>query len=236
MVTKTIFYIFLIISTSTLAQSGDFARNYFIFPSEMDKYEFRQMTFITLSKLPEDFIEETNTLIYLPILSHRGKLGLPSNIQIYGGFNTNIISNHAALGARWIWKNKYFSMSLGNDFAFWLGLLDGYSFASRIYGVNDYPSIAIGRKFDGFSVTLKGEASLSVSLIKYSDNIRVEVEKNFLNSLSVGLFIEQPLWRDNVVLLGFKGRFARFYYPVWLAFPTFARFNFISEAVMGIAF
>ena len=58
----------------------------------------------------------------------------------------------------------------------------------------------------------------------------------FLAGASGMLLIEQPLWKDNIVSLGIKIHYTKFYYPSWAVYPTWNRFNFIPEVIIGINF
>lgn len=230
-----ILMLLLFTNNNVFSQKKALVDNSFIYPSKMDLGEFKSMFFLTLSKLPEDFIEETNTLVYSPLFSYEAKVGLPHDFYVHSGFTTNIISNHISIGLNWIWSKGDLSVSVGDNFSFWVGLLNGFDFASRTYGAIHYPNITIGLKQKDFVLSIRGEASLNLTLMQFVDDIEVEIDKNILNGYTLGAYVEQPLWKDNIVTLGFRANFSRFYYPVWLAYPTFTRFNFIAEAVIGVS-
>ena len=44
--------------------------------------------------------------------------------------------------------------------------------------------------------------------------------------------LEQPLWKDNFLVLGIRSTFLKYYYPLWAAFSTFDRTYFIPEATI----
>jgi hypothetical protein len=46
--------------------------------------------------------------------------------------------------------------------------------------------------------------------------------------------LEQPLWNDNYVTLGIRVNHVKFFYPTWLLFPTFNRYYYIPELILGI--
>ncbi|NOY05283.1 MAG: hypothetical protein GXO82_01400, partial [Chlorobi bacterium] len=122
---------------------------------------------------------------------------------------------------------------VGDDVAYILGEMHDFDFASTAKGWINHPHAEVGFAFDKFMLTVMGEATFITSFRQFADDVEVSSDRNFLSSYSLGVFIEQPLWKDNYVTLGAKATFAKFYYPAWAAFPTWNRFHFMPEVIIG---
>jgi hypothetical protein len=53
------------------------------------------------------------------------------------------------------------------------------------------------------------------------------------DGVSLGFYIEQRLWKENVIVLGMKFTVSKFYYPAWMAFTRFNRCLLIADTVLG---
>lgn len=205
----------------------------FYYPSVMNSGAFKSDIQLTLAKLPEDVVEEVSSLIYAPILSYHALLGMPYGFSLQGSVSSNYITYHFSAGPKWNYRSGRFSFAIGYDVALWFGEINDFDFASKVRGWMNYPNIAVGFAFNRFTLSVKGEATLITSFHQFAEDIEVKSDLNNLGGYSIGAYLEQPLWKDNYLALGFKANFSRFYYPAWAAFPTWDRFNFVPEIIVG---
>lgn len=222
-----------VLSIFTLcAQDMAIGKNSFYLPHSLKSGEIIQNIGLSSAKLPEDVIE-TDDAFLAPLLAYRIKVGLVDNILAEGSFESNIVSFNFSSGFKWNQRFGRFSLSAGTDISFWFGKLNSYGFDTKIDGWNLSPNMSIGYEFPNFSVSLKSELMLILTQSTRNGDIKTNNFFHTLAGYSVGFYIEQPLWKDNFVVIGFKSNYARFYYPLWAGFSTFDRFFFIPEFIFG---
>ncbi len=225
--------LFLLISFRTTPQSLDLRRNTFHLPSAMKTGEVVHTIGLATAGLPEDVIETVDAF-RAPLLAYRAKVGLPFNLSTTGGIESNIITWHFSAGLNWSHEFGELGVSAGADVAFWFGWLDQEGFDTRVNGWQLYPNISIGYTFPRFSVTVRSELMIPFKQSTRIGDIVTSERSRRVEGWSVGIYIEQPLWKDNYAVIGFKSNFTKFYYPMWAGFSTFDRFFYIPEFIIGL--
>ena len=233
LITITIFFL-LIAFMQTPAQYDFFREKSFICPSTLEFGKTQNLISLTLAKLPEDAVEEASAYIYAPLINYDIYYGMPFGFSLHGNFTTNWITFHLAAGPVWTIQYNRLSLALGYDVAYVYGRLFKFGFNSEIQGWINYPNITLGIAFNKFTISVKSEAVFLTSVNQFNDDIEIGTDKNRISGVSLGVFIEQPLWKDNFITLGFKGNYTRLYYPAWAVFPTWDRYNFIPEVIIGL--
>lgn len=227
--------LFFFISSEAIHSQGNFiTSNSFLFPDTLHFAEFKDQITMYLAKLPEDIVEEVSADIYAPFFAYQTKFGLIYGFSLNGSVSTNIITRNFQLGLQWNLRLNRFALSLGYDAAYMYGKLNGFGFDNKVSGWLFYPNISLGAAFDKFTLTVKGELSTIPKLTQTADDIVTTTDRKFLSGGSIGFYIEQPLWKDNFVILGVRANYVRYYFPAWATFPTWDRFHFIPEAVIGL--
>ncbi|NWF88391.1 MAG: hypothetical protein HXY50_02910 [Ignavibacteriaceae bacterium] len=215
-------------------QNNFIISNSFLFPDTLDLGTYKDQITMYLAKLPEDIVEEVSADIYAPFFAYQAKIGLFWGFSVNGCVSTNIITRNFQLGLQWSLRFGRFALSLGYDAAFMNGKLTGFGFDNRVKGWLFYPNVSAGAAFDKFTLTVKGELATIPTLTQTADDIVTTTNRKFLSGGSLGVYIEQPLWKDNFVILGVRANYIRYYFPAWATFPTWDRFHFIPEAVIGL--
>jgi len=232
-----IIFIFIFLTVSSFSQDESLEFNYFIYPQQVERATFKHCLSIYAAKLPEDVVEEASNWIFAPVFSYSVKYGVSDNFSLTGGIKSNIITQHFSTGIRWIHRWKKLAVSLGYDGAYFFGYLDNFGFDSKINGWFTYPNITIGYQFTGFTLAMRIEALILMSLNETIDNLQVIHDiGDYIgdyDGISVGFYIEQPFWKKTVVGLGMKFTISKFYYPAWMAFTRFDRPLLIAETVLG---
>jgi hypothetical protein len=226
---KPILILFFILQCGLFAQD----KNYFIYPQHLQFEKYKSTIGLGLADLPEDQVEEASTFIRGPIFHYQALYGLPSNFQIYGAAYTNLVTFHFSLGPKWHYQWDEFAFGLGYDIAYWFGELNSFGYNSKVKGWIHYPNLTIGYNFDNFSISIKSELIIQTARHDKSDDVEVKSDFNTFSGITVGFYIEQPLWKDNYIFLGLKMNYTKFYYPIWAAFPTFDRYFYIPEFTIG---
>lgn len=228
------FILFTCTPQKIYGQSNFIISNSFLFPDTLDLGTYKDQITMYLAKLPEDIVEEVSADIYAPFFAYQAKFGLIYGFSLNGSVSTNIITRNFQLGLQWSLRFSRFALSLGYDASYMYGKLKGFGFDNKVKGWLFYPNISVGAAFDKFTLTVKGELSTIPKLTQTADDIVTTTDRKFLSGGSVGFYIEQPLWKDNFVILGVRANYIRYYFPAWATFPTRDRFHFIPEAVIGL--
>ncbi len=223
----------LLISSRATPQSLDLRRSTFHLPSTMRVGEVVHTIGLTTAGLPEDVIETVDAF-RAPLIAYRAKAGLPFNLNTTGGIESNIITWHFSAGLNWSHEFGELGVSAGADVAFWFGWLDQEGFDTRMNGWQLYPNLSIGYTFPRFSVTVRTELMIPFKQSTRTGDVIVSEKSRRVEGWSVGIYIEQPLWKDNYAVIGFKSNFTKFYYPMWAGFSTFDRFFYIPEFIIGL--
>lgn len=205
----------------------------FHYPVELRTHEFRSSLDINFARAPQDILEEAS-FIRAPLPTWDMRYGLPYSFQLTGAITSIVITNHIALGASWVYAFDRLHCEVGYRLAYWFGFMSVEGFDNTANGWINYPGLAVGYDFGSFAVTLRGELNIVTSLSTYAGDLEMSTNNNFYNGGSIALLLEQPLWKDNYVTLGFRVNHVKFFYPTWLLFPTFNRYYYIPEIIMGI--
>ena len=224
--------VIFLLTERSFAQNLNIKDNSFYYPHSLEFNEVIQTLGLSSAKLPEDVVE-TDDIFRAPLFSYRIKYGLPLNFVSEAGLETNILTYHFSLGTQWNLEFGKLSMSLGGDIAYWIGGLNQFGFDTKINGWHLYPNLSVGYAFPNFSVSVKSEALFILDQSTRNGDIEVSSNYDTFSGYAFGIYIEQPLWKDNFVVVGFKSNFTKFYYPMWATFSTFDRFFYISEFVFS---
>lgn len=236
---KSVLRFFILILTcpisTLLAQELNFNDNTFFYPHTYNSGQIISSLGVAAAKLPEDVVE-TDDVFRAPLFSYRMKYGLPENFLAEGSIETNIVTFNFMLGPQWHYMLDKLAFSIGTDLSFYFGKLEQFGFDTKFNGWALYPNISAGYKFNKFTISVKSE--LVFNLAEQSKNGDSEIENNldFFNGWTIGFYLEQPLWKDNYVVLGVRSTFLKFYYPMWAAFSTFDRAFYIPEATFTFIF
>ena len=226
---------FLIVLTffpNIAAQNLDIRKNSFYFPHNIGSIKYLHTAGIKSANLPEDIVESDDNF-RAPLIFYDFKFGLLNEFSFDGGIETNFITVQFKLGPKWSHELGKFTFSLGGNAAYYAGALNQFDFKTQIYGWLVYPNLTIGYEFPRFSVSLESELILAIDQTSKTGDVEVANNVKTLSGFSVTAYIEQPLWKDNFLVIGLKANFTKFYYPIWASFSTFDRLYFIPEVIFS---
>ncbi|MBP9123452.1 MAG: hypothetical protein IT278_07945 [Ignavibacteriaceae bacterium] len=213
-------------------QNSTITDNTFYLPRSLKSGEVTHNIGLSSTKLPEDVIETDDSFLS-PLFTYRLKVGILDNLLAEGSFESNIVTFSFASGLKWNHNFGDIRLSVGTDVAFWFGRLKSYGFDTGIDGWNLSPNITLGYTFPNFSVSIKSEVMLILTQSTRNGDVHTLNTYRTMAGYSLAAYIEQPLWKKNFVVIGFKANYARFYYPLWAGFSTFDRFFFLPEFVFS---
>ncbi|HEX2607865.1 MAG TPA: hypothetical protein VHK91_10815 [Flavisolibacter sp.] len=205
---------------------------YLFFPYPLDKNWHVSLGF-TLTTMPEDITEEVQ--IRAPAGDFHVLRKLGKGFYLDGRVNFQVLQNHISIGPRWAKVlNDRFSVSVGDDMAWWFGNLNVSGFNTKAHGWLNYPNASIGYRFKKqVLMTLKGEASITLSDESRVGEQLLENNRTRFNGVGGTILIEQPFYKNKSIILGFKGQYTNFYWQTWPLFETFDRTIFYPEIIVG---
>ena len=216
-------------SLDTFCQQLNFNDHTFYYPHSYQSGLMISSLGLSMAKLPEDVVE-TDDVFRGPLFSYQLKYGLPDNFVAEGGVTTNIVTFQFALGPKWNYQVDRTGISVGADIAYYFGKLEQFGFDTKFTGWTLYPNISAGYKFNKFAISVKSELVLNFGGTSKNGDLEIENDLDFFNGWTLGIYVEQPLWNDQFVVIGVRSTFLTFYYPMWAAFSTFDRTFYIPEA------
>jgi len=187
---------------------------------------------LSSANLPEDIVESDDAF-RAPLIMYKMKYGLPANFLLEGSFTTNIITVYFSVSPKCTYEFGRLTLSIGTEGAYYTGKFDQSDFKSTIEGWHIYPNLTLGFTFPNFSVSVKSEALLILDQSARTGNIETTSSFKTFSGYSFTTYLEQPLWKDNFFVIGFKANYVRFFYPMWITFSTFDRFFFIPEVIFS---
>lgn len=209
----------------------DIAEASIYFPHRCKPKELRMEVAMSQLKLPFDWLE---TAIQAPLFQFHVNYGLPKGFALDSRFSTLFVSNQISLGPRWNFRKENVSFNLGYDIAYTFGFLNQFGFASSAQSWINYPNASVGWKFKDVTFTLKGElVVVTYFSTKQGDN-EIATDRNFNNGYTVGLYMEQRIHKNKVLVLGLKNSYAKYHFMAWPAFSTFNRYYNIPEFYIGL--
>lgn len=231
------YFLFSLISIFGLTQKSyaqlDVVKGSFFHPSIMNSKEFKHEFSFLLATLPEDAIEEASAWIYAPLFTYSAKYGLPEGFNLNGYFSTNIITYQFRTGPQWGYNFGKVTAAVGFDVAYWFGQLQSFGFDSKVHGWQGYPHLDLGIAFKNFTLTFRGELYYILSMTQKADDLETSFSSNKFAASSFAILIEQPLWSDNYLTIGVNFNYTKAYWPAWAVFPSWDRYFFIPEVLIG---
>jgi hypothetical protein len=209
----------------------DITKNTFIFPHVWKPGSLKAAVGLSSTKFPLDFVESA---LRIPLLDASATIGLPKGLDFSLNANSIYIANQLRAGLHWNREGKVFATKLGYDAGFIFGALSQFGFDNRTSAWAHYPNFSIGFKARDVAITLKAEANIITYINTTAGGIKVSELTDFYNGGSVGVYLEQRLWRNHVMIVGCRDVYVKYYYPVWPAFSEFNRRYHNLEFFLGL--
>ncbi len=230
--------VFIPILFTTPAHSQDipaFHQKFVSFPYPMDR-RWKASLGLSITTLAEDITEEQH--LRVPCGEFRLLRKMSHNSYLEGRANFQGFQNLVSVGPKWAFPiNDRFSMSLGDDVAFWFGFITLEGFKSTGHGFQNYPNVSLGYRLNhGILVTLKQEALMNLSFKAKTGNTPVTADYRLFSGTAFTATLEQPFYGKKSLSLGFRFIYTDFFWQTWALFPTFDRNIFYPQLLIGFIF
>lgn len=182
-------------------------------------------------KLPMDI---TETSLQIPLINVHMILGLPWHFCLVGDITTIVVSNQLSFGLRVGSGFINFAFNAGWDFAWVYGQFRPAGFDNVTKAWLHYPNVSLGYKLKKMAFTFKVEA-VYIAMIQQligktaATGLVLTNYKNYLNGFTYAFYLEQRLWKNNILIFGLKYSNVKYFWPTWMLFSTFDRFYHIPE-------
>ncbi|MCX6251684.1 MAG: hypothetical protein NTX61_13145 [Bacteroidetes bacterium] len=214
------------INAQAKLDSFDIVSKSMFFPHIYKPAEVRFSAGFSMVRLPYDWVE---TAIEAPVVDLRMNLGLPAGFSILGDINTLIVSNQFMVGPRWNMRHHNFSMNIAYDVAFVYGYMTILGFDNTVKAWVHYPNLSLGYSVNDLLFTLKIEIPVLTKFSVRAGGNEIIRTKDMIDGLTVGIYVEQRLWKKMGFVTGIKDNYLKFYWPAWPVFTTFSRRYHIPE-------
>jgi hypothetical protein len=199
----------------------------------MQQRKWHSSAGLTLTWMPTNITEDVQ--VVAPAGDFHVLRKLFKGFYLDGRVNFQFVQNQFALGARWAYAiDENLSVSVGDDFAWWFGILNIEGFHTKAEGWMNYPSLSLGYQFNKqVLLTLKGEAIFN---LYYRSNVGNELTDYNINKFSgwaCTIALEQPFYHRTNFILAFKGQYTNFFYQTWSLYPSFTKKLFYPEIIIG---
>jgi hypothetical protein len=231
------FTIVLLLWCSCLSMAQEFTdtlqnpRMYFPYP--MGERHWRTSIGLVFTTTPQDITEEVR--VRVPAGDLHLLRNLNSHFYLDGQLKFQVIQNHLSVGIRWAHPiSPRFSISVGNDFGFWFGILKLEAFNNRGYGWLTYPNISLGYRFrKDVLLTFKTEAIYNLHYSSYAGGQEISYDRNKLSGVGFSWVVEQPFYKKTHVTLGIRALYTDFNWQFWSLHATFDRRIFYPQFIFG---
>lgn len=169
-----------------------------------------------------------------PLFHFHAIYGLPKGFSLDSRFSSLFVSNQLSLGGRWNKQFHKFSFNVGYDLAFMWGYFYQEGFATTVTSWVHTPNASVGFRYKDITFTLKYEYFVVEALSSKQGDQHMVVEETFGNGGCLGLYMEQRVHNDKVLVLGIKVSFVKHNFLAWPAFTSFNRLYTIPEFYVGL--
>ena len=206
---------------------------YIWFPHPMEKNWQSSIGFLSTT-LPRDIAEEIHFRVPAGQFHAIKKIG--DKMYLDGRVNIQVLQNLISAGPRWATKlNDRISMSLGNDVAYWFGIINLESIKTKGHGIQNYPSISFGYRFNkAILLSAKAESIMNLVIKTYAGDREVATDYRLFSGSSYTIALEQPFFGKKSLTLGFRGIYTNFYWQTWTLFESFDRNIFFPQLIVGL--
>jgi hypothetical protein len=204
------------------------------FPQAPLPGEWRLSLGAVFTSTPPELTEEIR--LTLPAVDFNIQKGISRQFFLNGRVQTQFLQSNVALGARWAKpiNNRWF-VSVGDDFAGWLGTLQIKDvFDSEAYGLQNFPNASLGYRLTReLQISAKAEAILDVYYRSSAGGLSVVTPGWRGNGFAFTFMLEQPFYKQQHVSIGLRAAYSRFNWQFWSLYSTFDRSLFYPQLIFN---
>jgi hypothetical protein len=206
--------------------------SYFL-PQPLRAGKYYQSFSILYVVVPRDW---TTEILKAPMFSFSGKYTLPYGFNVQASLATLFISYRLNLGPFWNYSIDKFHFGLGYQVAGNYGFLNQFGFNTTVAIWEQQPSVSAGYSFKKTAVTVRGDLYYTNSINETQGGHTVSYLTSALNGYSIMATLEQRLWKNRLMSVGFKLNDIRYHIVAWPAFPVNLYRYWVPEFHLGISF
>ncbi len=228
----------VVLPSITFGQSNDttgfdISKAAYFLPARTPSGKFQHAFSLTHNFLPADW---TLMAVNAPMFNYQARYGLPAGFQIDGFVSTIFVSNRILVGPRWTFSSNNWHMGLSYHQGYNFGFLNDFGFHVTVTAWSHIPGFAVGYSFNKTSLTLKASAEYLGNFSYYSGDNVIENSNFKLNGTTVGLILEQRLWKNRIFSLAFEMNHVNFVMQAWPAFPINNKTYYVPSVTWGLVF
>lgn len=204
------------------------------FPQAPVPGQWRKAVGVVFTTTPPELTEEVR--VSVPAIDFHIQRGLTKHLFLTSRLQTQFVQSNIGLGIRWATPlSNQFYLSAGYDVTGWLGALQIKDvFNSEAYGIETFPNISLGYKLTrDLRITTKVEAIVDLYYRSKVGSLAVVYNRRTINGVAFSFMLEQPLYKRQHVLLGFRAAYSNFNWQLWSLFDTFDRNLFYPQLIFG---
>jgi len=201
------------------------------FPQRVPEKAYWQSAGLTAVAPPVEITEEMQ--VRWPAFDYHALYGIPYGFSLDGRAAVQVLQNRVSVGPRWTSSAGPVAFSLGWDVAYWFGILTVSGFDSKAHGWEGSPNVSLGYRFGDIAATFKVEALMDYSFSSSQGDLEVTSHSTWFSGMGYSFVLEQPFYGQHYLTLGFRAMYTKFYWETWPLFPTFDRYLFFPEIIVG---
>ena len=204
------------------------------FPQAPLPHTWRKSIGAVFTTTPPELTEEIR--VSVPAIDVNVQWGLTKKLFITSRLQTQIIQSNLGIGLRWATPlTERLFLSAGYDVTGWVGALAIKDvFDSKAYGVQSFPNVSVGYKLTrDLRITARGEAIIDIYYKSQVGSLDVVYNRRVINGVAFGFILEQPLYHQQHVSVGFRAAYSNFNWQLWSLFDTFDRNLFYPQIIFG---
>jgi len=205
--------------------------NCFKLPNPRKSFNLQSFASVSFVRLPYDWYETENSTTMLNLAS---KYSLPLNLNIKGDITVSLNSAILKIGPEVNFRLNSFFFGVGINGAYSYYRKSKYESQLETYGWSVFPNVAVAYQINDVAITIVAEYDFSITSTTASEEVEIYLKKRRLVGKSLGIFVEQRLSKNRVMLLGFVNNFHKSYFTTWSAQVSTSRFYYIPQIYIGI--
>lgn len=183
---------------------------------------------LSVATFPRMLVEEE--VNQSPLVDARAVVGLPWNFTATAHVSTNFyIANQLSVGLRYGAELGPVAVGLGDEMAYWFGAFALSGFDNHVSGWINYPYISASVDAGDVLIGARLELIYQLRFSQFAGDLEVSNNRDRLHGGSFGVYLEQPLWKNQHAMLGAKITSTDFFYQSWMAFNTLRRRQLYPE-------
>lgn len=204
------------------------------FPQAPRPHTWRKSIGVVFTTTPPELTEEIR--VSVPAIDLTIQRGLTNHLYVESRLQTQIIQNNLRVGLYWATPltDRFFA-SVGYDVAGWAGALAIKDvFNSKAYGVQTFPNVSFGYKLTrDLRITARTEAIIDLYYRSQVGSLDVVYNRRRVNGVAFAFVLEQPLFHQQHVSVGFQAAYSNFNWQLWSLFDTFDRELFYPQLIFS---